>query len=264
MKNLVTTFFVILLGISNIIGQSLVLEWQSPDNVSIVYEALNIFETQKEIIDMNNDGHPEIVLEGNDNSIKVYDILTNQLIWEYQFAFSPNFQCFANVTDETSKELIIKDYPDVFMVNTTNYNIELVGTQNSSRNVRAYDIDQDGKDELILDYYNEDRLEIWGDGSPNYVKKSEIFPSSIKLSQNYPNPFNPSTNIKYYLNKSGYVEIKIYDVQGQLVAELVNEFKNIGNYEVIWEAEGFSSGRYFYQLILDGENVETKKMILLK
>jgi subtilisin-like proprotein convertase family protein len=86
---------------------------------------------------------------------------------------------------------------------------------------------------------------------------------NYKLSQNYPNPFNPSTKINYSIPKSGLVSIKVYDVLGKEVYTLVNEIKNAGSYEALFNGANFSSGVYFYR-IQAGDFVETKKMYLLK
>jgi len=95
------------------------------------------------------------------------------------------------------------------------------------------------------------------------VESLEIYPESYLLYQNYPNPFNPSTTIKFEIPKTAFVTLKIYNILGQEVAELVNEEKQPGVYEVNWNASGFASGVYFYQLRA-GSFVETKKMILLR
>ncbi|RPI13781.1 MAG: T9SS C-terminal target domain-containing protein [Ignavibacteriae bacterium] len=88
-------------------------------------------------------------------------------------------------------------------------------------------------------------------------------PESYYLSQNYPNPFNPSTSIKFALPKAGVVSIKIFDITGREIRELVNSNYNAGNYEVKWDANNFSSGIYFYTIKTNGFT-ETKKMILVK
>ena len=88
--------------------------------------------------------------------------------------------------------------------------------------------------------------------------------TSPLLSQNYPNPFNPNTTIEYKLKKAGYIEIKIYNVKGQLVDTLVKDNQNAGNYSAIWDAKGISSGVYFYQISVDGKSTKTKKAINLK
>lgn len=88
-------------------------------------------------------------------------------------------------------------------------------------------------------------------------------PADYKLSQNYPNPFNPVTKINYALPKSGFVTLKVYDMLGREVVNLINENKTAGNYSVDFNASSLSSGAYFYRLEVNGF-VDTKKMMLLK
>jgi hypothetical protein len=90
-------------------------------------------------------------------------------------------------------------------------------------------------------------------------------PLTYSLSQNYPNPFNPSTIIKYSVAQAGQVELKVYNMLGQEVITLVNEFKNAGSYEARFNAAGMnlSSGVYLYR-IRAGSFVQTKKLVLIK
>jgi len=94
------------------------------------------------------------------------------------------------------------------------------------------------------------------------------FPTEYKLEQNYPNPFNPSTKIRYSIPTVGTrlalsVQLKVYDILGNEVATLVNEQKELGYYEVEFNATQLSSGVYFYRLQA-GDFVQTKKMILMR
>ena len=88
-------------------------------------------------------------------------------------------------------------------------------------------------------------------------------PDVYSLDQNYPNPFNPSTVINFSIPESGLVTLKIYNVLGQEVAELVNDVKPAGNYEVTFDASDLTSGMYIYT-ITAGNFTSTKKMMLLK
>jgi hypothetical protein len=94
------------------------------------------------------------------------------------------------------------------------------------------------------------------------VNEDEV-PNGYFLSQNFPNPFNPSTRIQYGVKEGGFVTLKIYNVLGNEVAALVNEYKPAGVYEKYFDASGLSSGVYFYRLSVNG-NVQTRKMILEK
>lgn len=91
-------------------------------------------------------------------------------------------------------------------------------------------------------------------------------PLEFNLSQNYPNPFNPSTKISWQSPVGSHTTLKIYDVLGNEVATLVDEYKNAGSYEVefnVGHTSSLSSGVYFYRLQA-GSFVQTKKMILAK
>jgi len=88
-------------------------------------------------------------------------------------------------------------------------------------------------------------------------------PKKYSLLQNYPNPFNPASEINYSIVKPSRVSLKVYDILGKDVLELVNENQGTGNYKVSVEAGQLPSGIYFYRLQA-GDFVETKKMILLK
>ncbi len=104
-------------------------------------------------------------------------------------------------------------------------------------------------------------------GSYEYSEKIEvqfeIVPTKNFLLQNYPNPFNPSTNIQYSIINRQFVSLKIFNVLGIEIESLVNEDKNIGTYEVTWNAANFPSGYYYYKLQA-GNFIDTKKMLLLK
>ncbi|MGD8777381.1 MAG: T9SS type A sorting domain-containing protein [Ignavibacteria bacterium] len=88
-------------------------------------------------------------------------------------------------------------------------------------------------------------------------------PADFELAQNYPNPFNPSTTIKFSIPQSSEVTLKVYNVLGQEVAQLVNEQLNTGSYSVDFNAANLSSGLYFYNITAGEFNV-TKKMMLVK
>lgn len=93
--------------------------------------------------------------------------------------------------------------------------------------------------------------------------KGESVPTEFKLSQNYPNPFNPSTLIEFSVAKSELVTIKVYNVLGKEVANLVNGVKEPGVHSVRFDANGLSSGVYLYKIQSESYTA-TKKMILQK
>lgn len=100
--------------------------------------------------------------------------------------------------------------------------------------------------------------------------ENTISTNTFLLDQNYPNPFNPSTIIKYTIPnvalngaEGSRVQLKVYDLLGNEIAALVGEYKSAGTYEVVFDASGYTSGVYFYQLKC-GNFLETKKMVIMK
>jgi photosystem II stability/assembly factor-like uncharacterized protein len=122
----------------------------------------------------------------------------------------------------------------------------------------------------ILKYYNK----------TTSIEAIQNLPTDFTLYQNYPNPFNPSTSIQYAITrlpdgKAGkqFVSLKVYDVLGNEVATLVDEYKSAGTYDVEFNASSLASGVYFYQLLVSalqskdgkaGDFIHTKKMVLIR
>ncbi|RNC83399.1 MAG: T9SS C-terminal target domain-containing protein [Balneola sp.] len=88
-------------------------------------------------------------------------------------------------------------------------------------------------------------------------------PEQITLAQNYPNPFNPGTNILFEVPRAGRVSLEVFNLMGQKVAQLVDEQKPAGRYEVTFDASALSSGVYVYRLTTGGQQL-TRKMTLIK
>ncbi len=106
-----------------------------------------------------------------------------------------------------------------------------------------------------------------GGGDTFYTPIKEIssnVPDKFKLFQNFPNPFNPKTKISYELKVTSYVRLLVYDVRGKTVDFPVDTKQNAGRYETDFDGSNYSSGIYFYSLIVNGKLIDTKKMVLLK
>jgi len=120
---------------------------------------------------------------------------------------------------------------------------------------------------------NTGALQAWGlvliYSSPVGVEdEPTAIPLQFQLFQNYPNPFNPTTHIHFEIpllvgGRGGFVTLRIYDILGREEAILINERKPPGEYQVQWNASGFPSGVYFYQLKTD-DFIQTRKMLLVK
>lgn len=104
---------------------------------------------------------------------------------------------------------------------------------------------------------------------PSGIHDDEVQVSDIfYLAQNYPNPCKPFTNISYILFKSGYVQLEIFNIKGQLVRMLINEKLSVGDYRVNWDGldengHSVSTGVYFFRLRVANQ-VKTKSLILIK
>jgi hypothetical protein len=102
-------------------------------------------------------------------------------------------------------------------------------------------------------------------GGPN---PTPLIPVEYSLDQNFPNPFNPSTTLAYSLKDPGHVTLNIYNVLGQNVRILVDEYQDAGRYTTIWDGHDdrgnvVASGMYFYR-IKSGDFTEIKKMVMVK
>ncbi|MEJ2102941.1 MAG: T9SS type A sorting domain-containing protein [Ignavibacteriaceae bacterium] len=104
---------------------------------------------------------------------------------------------------------------------------------------------------------NYDELSITG--VENEISKV----SDFKLEQNYPNPFNLGTTINFSIPEASFVSLKIFNSVGEEIRTLVAEKLSAGSYKYYWNAEGLTSGIYFYK-IKTGRFIKTKKMILMK
>jgi formylglycine-generating enzyme required for sulfatase activity len=99
------------------------------------------------------------------------------------------------------------------------------------------------------------------------ITGTESLPPAFSLGQNYPNPFNPTTTIPFTLVSSSHVSLLIYNIMGQRVATIIDNYMNVGYYFVSWDGTDdrgnlVSAGIYLYQMRA-GRHSETKKMLLL-
>jgi hypothetical protein len=106
-------------------------------------------------------------------------------------------------------------------------------------------------------------------GLPAAVRQiSSVMPEQFELSQNFPNPFNPVTEITFQVQKASNIEINVYNLNGQLICNLVNEVKNIGTHSVKWNGtdnngKAVPSGVYIYTMKADNYST-SKKMTLIR
>jgi len=106
----------------------------------------------------------------------------------------------------------------------------------------------------------------WANYDPNMQKQGineDVVITDYKLHRNFPNPFNPNTTIQYDIKEKGFVKVKVFDILGKEITELVNEVKEGGTHFVNFNAMALPSGVYIYSLRVNGF-VQNQKMILSK
>ncbi|MEQ9309163.1 MAG: glycoside hydrolase family 9 protein [Balneolaceae bacterium] len=139
----------------------------------------------------------------------------------------------------------------------------------SNNSYRLFRVPDAPNDSLIIRLQDSDNDTVFAESEPKEIgievsneTESETA-LRFKLGQNYPNPFNPTTSINYSISKNGLVNLSVFNLQGQFVAELVNESKSEGEYSITWDASNVASGIYYYRL-QSNEEVLTRKMMLIK
>jgi len=245
--------------------------------------------------DMNGDGKPDLtVVNGSSNSVSV--LLNTTTTGASTPSFSNRtdfatgvFPVFVSIGDFNGD-----NKPDLAIANS-GYNANSISVLTntttagdstlafasktdftvgiSPRSLSIGDFNSDGKLDLAVPNFGSKSISVMINTTIitgiNDVKN--FIPSEFKLKQNYPNPFNPSTNISFSILKESFVTLKIYDILGKEVAQLVNQQLKTGNYNFSFDAASGSnritSGVYFYRLTATSGSVnfvETKKMILMK
>jgi hypothetical protein len=114
---------------------------------------------------------------------------------------------------------------------------------------------------LIDDIISSDTFYFELDATLLNLNSDEV--DNFKIYQNYPNPFNPITCIEFDNLNYNLLKINIYDTNGNLIEELVNDYYNPGSYKVYWDGSNFSSGIYLYEIQIYNQSLR-KKMILIK
>ncbi len=182
----------------------------------------------------------------------------------------------SSFTASVEKQNVLLNWSTVQEVNNRGFDIERKSSDNvwkkagyvqgsgTTTQIQNYSFSDRG---LSAGHYNYRLKQIDYNGNYEYHELSgEVIigiPSKYILAQNYPNPFNPVTRINFELPVTNYTSLKVYDMQGREVAQLVNEVKDAGYYSVQFDANNLSSGTYFYKIQI-GDFVSTKKMVLMK
>jgi uncharacterized membrane protein len=164
----------------------------------------------------------------------------------------------------TSSELNNQGFVVERKTENTDWNsIGFVNGHNTTTEIHNY---QFTDNEITANKYFYRLKQVDFDGTFEYSNIIEIDINSVSeftLNQNYPNPFNPSTKISFTIPQTANVKLSIYNAIGEKIAELMNEVKSAGTYDVDFNASELSSGIYLYRLEA-GEFIQTRKMSLMK
>lgn len=212
--------------------------------------------------------HPRVVWEHNIEP-DMPDVNTGKLKYIVYKATQPNmtgipgnYQVYAQVDILPADTACFIDYA-VNEYDCANFDQPPYGTPYPIRyKVKA--VDNTGMYSVYSDFVGTEGItnngSKEGEAGDNFGINKDL---KFNISQNYPNPFNPTTRFKYSVPFNGNVSIVLYDIAGREIQHLVNEYKNAGEYIIEFKAGNLSSGVYFYR-IKAGNNIITKKMILLK
>ena len=117
----------------------------------------------------------------------------------------------------------------------------------------------------LVDMYYQTNIPLWVDNTIQTLGsfKTVSIPDEVSLLPSYPNPFNPSTHVQFSIPSDMNVELKVYDMNGRLVDEIMDSHLIRGYYNIEWNASSFSSGVYFIQLTSGGVQ-SIQKVVLMK
>lgn len=167
----------------------------------------------------------------------------------------------------TSSETNNRGFAIERLLNNKWQEIAFMSGKGNSSSINFYEYTDDLSNLFLITSvaYRLKQIDYNGEFDFSEIKEIEIdfVPKEYSLYQNYPNPFNSVTGIRYQLPKASRISLKIYDILGNEVATLVDDYKKEGIYDVNWDAKALTSGIYFYRLTTESQII-TKKMTLLK
>jgi len=236
---------------------------------------------------------PVLIMNGTDDPISPWD--GGDIFYQDRGTVLSTYESVSFWVRHNDCDLIPQyfDFPDLIAEDSSTVKLEKYSNGIEGTEVYLYRIDGGGHtspsieelyidsvlDTLGLGVQNHDiemSREVWDffkrhtlSGKSSVINYSDdLSVKTFHLSQNYPNPFNPTTHIEYQLDRASDVEVNIFNLQGQRVVRLMKGFQKAGFHKSDWNGKDESeravvSGVYFYQLKA-GDNVETKKMILLR
>ena len=209
-------------------------------------------------------GSGEMLVDPDNGSVWLTGANAGAIDIDTFFTTPDNMQwvCLLSDTGSLTDAGVVHEVTLNFGVGNTNgnYPIGYVVTVNSG-NMMDYINDDDADDTYAgVDTSFNHMVEVVG-GTAGIGE--DKLPSEYQLSQNYPNPFNPETTIDFRIDADSHINISIYDINGNLVQELVNEWKASGSHQVKFSGHSIPSGIYFYKMTTKGFT-DIRKMTLIQ
>ena len=209
-------------------------------------------------------GSGEMLVDPDNGSVWLTGANAGAIDIDTFFTTPDNMQwvCLLSDTGSLTDAGVVHEVTLNFGVGNTNgnYPIGYVVTVNSG-NMMDYINDDDADDTYAgVDTSFNHMVEVVG-GTAGIGE--DKFPSKYQLSQNYPNPFNPETTIDFRIDADSHVNISIFDINGNFVQELVNEWKGSGSHQAKFSGHSIPSGIYFYKMATKGFT-DIRKMTLIQ
>lgn len=222
-----------------------------------------LYVTDVEISTLNN----EIVFvtfSGFSSGNKVFKTTNGGTSWTNISSNLPNIPVYCIIQNPQNESHLLVG-TDLGVFETTNGGTSWFKTSSSLPNVAVFDMDYRESDKSV--FAASHGRGMWKTTLTTSVNnENSITFKDYYLYQNYPNPFNSKTKIRFEVPSNGKqqkISIKIFNSQGQLIRNLLDEFKSPGSYEIDFDASGLPTGVYYLSFMSENYS-QTRKMIYLK
>lgn len=234
------------------------------------------------LMDVDGDSDLDLAIGGFNGKLSFYENTGNPA--SYEFTSNPAYFGTLDIGDNSTPFFIDYNEDDVLDLFSGSRNGEMFYFKNDGNNISPiwslitnqfipenfggntfpcfFDIDNDTDSDLFLGNVK-GGLYFYLNSMITSVAEWELTPVDNYSIAAFPNPFNPSTRIKYTIPDNGFVNLSVYNLLGEKVAQLVNEIKTAGEYESEFDGSGLASGVYIAKLV-SNNNHHTIKMILTK
>lgn len=217
------------------------LNWRNADSI-VVTETSLITNINFTVIPIINPGYAKLTGIVKDNLNKAVE-------GAFVFAYDENSNIYSYAVTDKNGFYQIEGFE------LTNYSIYVDKFGYASSNPRTVTFDNQNN------YTKQLNLTLTLD-SPS-SNESLVIPEKFELNQNYPNPFNPTTVISWQSPVASFQTLKVFNILGNEVATLINEWREAGSYSIEFDASKLPSGTYFYRLTI-GNYSAVRKMQLIK